>query len=332
MAARAPHSARGAARIRSRGRRAAWTRVAPFLRVLRVTLLAWGLGHSSISCAPRAARPQLVPEGGYRHLVIALDVSPSMQLKDAGPQRQQTRARARERGHSFDARRAALEQMRVSIVAFYTGAKPAVVDTFDLEVVKNILNDLPLEMAFEVGKTSLIEGIKESAALAPTVAAGQHHATRRQRWRYRSGHRPAGTAALDRAGARPRRRQSRAAARTSTAIFPGRTPRRFANSRRGFAATYHDVNEKHLPSAAARRPRPIVADARCRRAKAGANWRSPPWPLGAALLAGLPIALAFAGTPWQAGVRPQPLLDAERQLSISSNTSRRLNLTANTHV
>jgi hypothetical protein len=52
--------------------------------------------------------------------------------------------------------RVALEQLRVSVAAFYTGAKAAVVDTFDLEVVKNILNDLPLEMAFEPGKTLLM--------------------------------------------------------------------------------------------------------------------------------------------------------------------------------
>src|SRR4029453_2073090 len=120
-----------------------WTRAAPFLRVAAVTLLAWGLSQLYI-LTPRAKRPQLLPEGGYRHLVIALDVSPSMKLKDSGPQRQQTRAaRAAEVVLSILAR-ASIEQVRISVVAFYTGAKPVVVDTFDLEVVKNILNDLPL--------------------------------------------------------------------------------------------------------------------------------------------------------------------------------------------
>src|SRR5688572_18674566 len=70
----------------------AWTRIAPSARVLAMTLLGWGLMQLYL-LPGRVARPVLVPEGGYRHLVITLDVSPSMQLKDAGPQQNQTRAR-----------------------------------------------------------------------------------------------------------------------------------------------------------------------------------------------------------------------------------------------
>jgi Ca-activated chloride channel family protein len=74
------------------GQARAWTEIVPFLRVVAVALLTWGFVQLAV-LAPRAKRPQLIPEGGFRHLVIALDVSPSMQLKDAGAQRQQTRAR-----------------------------------------------------------------------------------------------------------------------------------------------------------------------------------------------------------------------------------------------
>ena len=147
------------------GQARGWTEIVPLLRVVAVALLAWGFVQLAI-LAPRAKRPQLIPEGGYRHLVIALDVSPSMQLKDAGAQRQQTRARRAGEVVLSVLERAALEQVRVSVVAFYTTAKPVVVDTFDLEVVRNIMNDLPLAMAFNPGKTSLLEGIRESANLA----------------------------------------------------------------------------------------------------------------------------------------------------------------------
>ena len=41
---------------------------------------------------PKSARGEMLPEGGYRHLIIALDVSPSMQLKDSGSGKDQSRA------------------------------------------------------------------------------------------------------------------------------------------------------------------------------------------------------------------------------------------------
>jgi Ca-activated chloride channel family protein len=152
----------------------AWTKAAPALRVLSVAALAFGLLELYL-LAPRAARPQLMPEGGFRHLVIALDVSPSMQLKDAGPTREKTRAQRAAEVLLSVLSRAALDQMRVSVVAFYTTAKPVVVDTYDIEVVKNILSDLPLEMAFQPGKTSLIEGIKESMALTESGSRAAPH-------------------------------------------------------------------------------------------------------------------------------------------------------------
>ncbi|HJO09414.1 MAG TPA: hypothetical protein QGH16_06155 [Verrucomicrobiota bacterium] len=151
------------------GKARAWTRLAPAVRVLALTAMAWGL-VTLFFIRPRVASYDKIPEGGYRHLVIAWDVSPSMQLDDggfdSGKQKKRTRA---QRGAKvllslFD--RIALDQVRISIVAFFTGAKPVVVDTHDLNVVKNILDDLPLDMAFDPGKTSLIDGIEESVRLA----------------------------------------------------------------------------------------------------------------------------------------------------------------------
>ena len=100
---------------------------------------------------PKILRPEKRPEGGYRHLVILLDVSPSMQLSDAGPGGQQTRAKRAAEILMSILNRIALEQCRVSVVAFYNGAKPVVIDTSDPEVVRNILSDLPLDQAFNVG-------------------------------------------------------------------------------------------------------------------------------------------------------------------------------------
>src|SRR6266516_3454675 len=126
-------------------------------RCRRVARLAFG---------PGGARSDLIPEGSYRHLVLALDVSPSMQLKDAGPEGKQSRAERASAVLMSLLGRIATDQALISIVAFYTDAKRVVVDTFDMEVVKNALNDLPLDLAFDTGKTKLLDGVRESAELA----------------------------------------------------------------------------------------------------------------------------------------------------------------------
>lgn len=142
-----------------------WVSAVPFARVAAFGGLAWGL-VTLLLLAPAAIRPVKIPEGGYRHLVIALDVSPSMQLADAGPDRKQRRAQRASEVLMSILSRIALDQVRISVVAFYNGAKPVVVDTYDLEVVRNIIHDLPLDYAFEIGKTKLLDGVREAANLA----------------------------------------------------------------------------------------------------------------------------------------------------------------------
>ena len=151
------------------GRARSWTKLAPLIRILALTAMAWGL-VTLFFVRPRTANYDKIPEGGYRHLIIAWDVSPSMQLDDGGLDLRKQKKRTRsQRGANvllslFE--RIALDQVRISIVAFFTSAKPVVIDTHDLNVVKNILDDLPLDRAFDPGKTSVISGIEESVKLA----------------------------------------------------------------------------------------------------------------------------------------------------------------------
>src|SRR5262249_59116808 len=58
------------------------------------------------------------------------------------------------------------ERYRTSIVAVYSDAKPVVQDTTDLEVVRNILTDLPLAHAFKAGPTNLFTGVEAAVKLA----------------------------------------------------------------------------------------------------------------------------------------------------------------------
>lgn len=150
------------------GRPALWARTAPTLRVLCFALLAWSLATLALG-EPRRyelsgerSRADHDPE----HVMIVLDVSPSMRLVDAGPDKKQSRMeRARDLMESFFDR-VPMEENRVSVVATYNGAKPVVIDTQDAEVLRHILGELPMHWAFPTGKTKLFDGLDEAAHIA----------------------------------------------------------------------------------------------------------------------------------------------------------------------
>jgi Ca-activated chloride channel family protein len=142
-----------------------WTKVAPALRVLAITSAAWAL---TILCViePKVFKVREAAANQQRHVVIVLDVSPSMKLDDAGIDGKQRRSkRASELMFSFF-KRVPMELVKLTVIATYTGAKPVVVDTRDVAVVRNILDDLPLDHAFDSGKTDLFSGIREAARIA----------------------------------------------------------------------------------------------------------------------------------------------------------------------
>jgi Ca-activated chloride channel family protein len=140
----------------------------PFLRTAAFGALTFGLA-TLLFLEPRkfsteGTAPPAPSE--VRHIVLVLDVSPSMALEDAGPDKKLRRShRAREVLESFF-RRVPLERNLISVIAVYNGAKAVVQDTSDFEVVRNILTDLPMTHAFRAGKTRLLDGIEEAAKLA----------------------------------------------------------------------------------------------------------------------------------------------------------------------
>lgn len=149
-------------------RPAAWARSAPLLRWLAGGALAWGLA-TLLLLEPRkhnADGTRRLEAGDWRHVVLVLDVSPSMLLADAGPERKQSRMeRARVVLESLF-RRVPLELHRITVVAVYNGAKLVVEDTTDFEVVRNILGGLPMQHAFLPGKTRLFDGLEEAVNVA----------------------------------------------------------------------------------------------------------------------------------------------------------------------
>jgi len=142
-----------------------WVFFVPLLRAVAFGLLA-GAFVLLIELPAKVHQSAVVPENQKKHIVMVLDVSPSMTLEDAGPEHKESRrTRARELLESFF-QRVPMEQYLTSVVACYNGSKPVVIDTKDLEVVRNILNDLPLNFAFKPGKTDLLAGLKEAFRIA----------------------------------------------------------------------------------------------------------------------------------------------------------------------
>jgi Ca-activated chloride channel family protein len=144
---------------------APWVSLAPPLRVLALGGLTWGLA-TLYELVPKPRQAGVLAEEEYRHLLLVLDVSPSMRLEDAGPTgKEPRRKRAAELLTSFFSR-IPIDHYRMTMLATYTGAKPVVVNTTDMEIVRNILNDLPMQYAFKAGPTDIFSGLQEAARIA----------------------------------------------------------------------------------------------------------------------------------------------------------------------
>lgn len=146
------------------GQAKAWVSAVPFLRAIAVACLAFALLvlYEFRAEGDEEIDPDKEPS---KHLVIALDVSPSMYLEDAGTDGRSSRwSRARDLLTAV-MQRLDMEQTRVSVMAFYTEAKPVVIRSFDMGVVLNVLDGLPLEHAFEVGSTQLQGGVQAAIEL-----------------------------------------------------------------------------------------------------------------------------------------------------------------------
>jgi Ca-activated chloride channel family protein len=285
-------------------RPAAWVRAVPFLRGLATGALVWGLG-TLLLVAPKShgggGLAQRTVED-YRHVLLVLDVSPSMRLLDAGPEAEQSRMqRAREVMESFF-RRVPLNEYRISVVAVYNGAKPVVEDTSDLEVVRNILGDLPMHYAFPSGKTRLLDGIVEAARVA-------------QPWNPRS----TTLVLISDGDSVPATGMPKMPASISSVLvvgvgdplngkfIDGRQSRQDVSALRQIATrlggTFHNGNVKHLSStligdltrAAGEGPLERLSRREYALLCCGA---------GASMLALLPLILHFLGTRWQPGRAP----------------------------
>lgn len=143
------------------GRPAWWARGAPHLRAGAFAAAAWGA--AALLLYDPVEGDDRPPREASKHLLVALDVSPSMMLEDAGPDVEKV-SRGVWGGRLVQGvlDRLDTDTTRVTLFAFYTDGLPVVQETFDKEVVRNALDGLPMYVAFQPGATDVNKGVSKA--------------------------------------------------------------------------------------------------------------------------------------------------------------------------
>ena len=142
------------------GRAASWTVLAPVMRVIGITAATWGFASLLFVVEAKIHDQGTIDESEYKHLVVVVDVSPSMRLKDAGPDGDLSRRKRASDVLASLFNRIPMRQFKITIIAVYTDAKLLLEDSLDHEVVRHIMEEMPMFHAFKPGKTNLMSGIK----------------------------------------------------------------------------------------------------------------------------------------------------------------------------
>lgn len=147
------------------GRPAAWVGLVPVFRVVAVGMLTWGL--LMLAVLDPEVRSMDDPDGASKHLLVALDVSPSMLLEDSGPEREKV-MRSIWGGKVVQGilDRLDMATTRITLVAFYTDAITVLKETHDKSVIANALDGLPMYVAFKSGPTKVQEGVNKALEIA----------------------------------------------------------------------------------------------------------------------------------------------------------------------
>lgn len=138
-----------------------WTQLVPPLRVIALAGIAWSL--VVLMAFDGSSRNRERQARTTRHLMVLLDVSPSMQLKDGGERAQLKRAeRAAEVIRSV-MERAPSAEVKITMACFYTDAMLLVKECGDREIIANFSDDLPLYIAYRPGKTDLVKSLNTAS-------------------------------------------------------------------------------------------------------------------------------------------------------------------------
>lgn len=140
-----------------------WTRAVPAFRVLALAGVAWSL--VTLLAYNNRSRDRDRNAMATRHLMVLLDVSPSMLLPDAGDRGDETRnARAYEVLKSV-LDRVPGDNVRFTAAGFYTEARLMVKECKDRELILHLTGGTPFHITYQPGKTDVLKSLNNAGEI-----------------------------------------------------------------------------------------------------------------------------------------------------------------------
>lgn len=139
-----------------------WTKIVPLLRVAAMAGMVWSF--ITLLAYHHLSRDRDRKKQATRHLMVMLDVSPSMRLADAGETRDKPRSvRAAELLASV-LNRVPGDHVRFSAASFYTEARLLARECQDRELMVHFAADVPFFYTYQPGKTDLLKSLNQTGA------------------------------------------------------------------------------------------------------------------------------------------------------------------------
>jgi Ca-activated chloride channel homolog len=145
-----------------------WTKAVPGFRAVVLAGITWALTFLLLTSQTLFVDPNnidQIPEDQIEHVMLLLDLSPSMMLVDAGETGEISR-RDQMKGVVSSIVERFGKHVRYTLVCFYTRPMPMVEDAFDKAIIYNVLDDLPIEKTMGPGKTNLAKAVSKGLELA----------------------------------------------------------------------------------------------------------------------------------------------------------------------
>ena len=142
------------------GRARRWTLVAPVIRVIALSGLTWSL--VTLVSFNNFVRDRDSKAHAKRHLMVLLDVSPSMMLKDAGESGAEMRTTRASAVLKSVLDRVPGDHLRFTAAGFYTETRLLVDDCQDRELVLHLAGGTPFHITYEPGKTDLLKSLNQA--------------------------------------------------------------------------------------------------------------------------------------------------------------------------
>jgi len=145
------------------GRARRWTLAAPAIRVIALAGLAWSL--LTLISFNNLIRDRDRKSHASRHLMVLLDVSPSMLLKDAGESGDMMRTARASAVLKSVLDRVPGDHVRFSAAGFYTETRLLVNECQDRELILHLAGGTPFHITYKPGKTDLLKCLNEAGEL-----------------------------------------------------------------------------------------------------------------------------------------------------------------------